>query len=366
MYSFSLSAALTSKDWIFMACKELCGRLGKILSEAVSSGEESGCQLTVFKNGELIVNIAAGKGVDTESLFPVFSVGKGIMTTAFHRLVEKGVIGYDSRVADVWPEYGRNGKEDTRVWHVMSHRAGLFKVPADTADDDMSKWDLMCERLAAARPECEPGTKCFYHGLTYAWLLGETARRAGGRDFHRIVTDEVLKPLGIQDSFFFGTTADADRRFVKVDISGLTVKQDWRADFIHNDRVRHGFIPSANGVANAFSIAKHYASLIGEVDGVRLLRPETVASAATLRRAADDPIPPGGWAKFGLGYALCGPDSDMGSMFGHGGAAGSEGFADRKSGLAVGFTKNKPGPGHPVHPVRDRISAALGLKIRHW
>lgn len=97
------------------------------------------------------------------------------------------------------------------------------------------------------------------------------------------------------------------------------------------------------------------------MDGVRLLRPETVADAAVLRRA-----PEGTWEKFGLGYALCGPADNPGALFGHGGALGAEGFADRTSGIAVGFTKNKVISTHPVHPIRDRISELLGLPVRHW
>ena len=105
---------------------------------------------------------------------------------------------------------------------------------------------------------------------------------------------------------------------------------------MHNPVIRHGFLPSANGCANASSIARHYAALLGEVDGVRLLRPETVADAAVLRRAPEDPVPPEGtWEKFGLGYALCGPADNPGALFGHGGALGAEGFADRTSGIAV-------------------------------
>ena len=81
--------------------------------------------MMVIAVGGLIVNLAAGKDVSTTSLFPVFSVGKGIMSTAFHRLVEKQVINYDTRVADVWPEFAGQGKDDVRVWHVLTHRAGL-------------------------------------------------------------------------------------------------------------------------------------------------------------------------------------------------------------------------------------------------
>ena len=346
--------------------------LQKILDDAAASGEECGCQLAVFKDGKPILSLSAGftspdrsAAIDENTLFPIFSSGKSIAATAVHRLVEKGILHYDDRVADYWPEFGCNGKEDIRLWQLLSHRAALAETPPTDSVLQWADWNLMCSKLAGMKPAWKPGTKSAYHGITFAWLIGETAARADGRSFKQIVEEEVLNPLHL-NSFFFGTTPEADTRIAPVDMTDAADPNDWRKE-MDNPVYRHGFIPSFNGITNAFSLAKYYASLIGTVDGVRLLKPETVALAATLCRSADDPIPPEGtWAKFGLGYALSGPPENLGRIFGHGGALGAEGFADRETGLAFGFTKNKVNRTHPVHPVRDRISEAFGLPIRHW
>ena len=355
-------------DW-----KGIGVRLQSLLDQAVESGEECGCQLAIYWNGEPVVSLAAGyttpertEKISEQSLFPIFSVGKGIMATAFHRLREKGIVSCDTRVADLWPEFGCRGKETILVRDILTHREALFELPAYREIEELADWDLMCRRMEAMTPAWTPGGKCQYHPITYAWLLGETAHRADGRSFQRIVQEEVLEPLHL-DSLFFGTTEEADSRFVPVDVSAVKEGRSWHTDFMHNPVIRHGFIPSANGCANALSIAKHYAALLGEVEGVRLLRPDTVADAAILRRAPEDPVPPEGtWQRFGLGYALYGPEDNLGSLFGHGGALGAEGFADRMHGIAVGFTKNKVTATHPVHPLRDRISKVLGLPPRHW
>lgn len=107
-----------------------------ILDEAVAAGTERGAQCVVYWNGEKVVDAWAGtldaKGerkVDGDSLFPVFSTGKAIASTAVHRLVEQGKLGYDTRVADVWPEFGCAGKEEIRLWHVMTHRRDFSRFP---------------------------------------------------------------------------------------------------------------------------------------------------------------------------------------------------------------------------------------------
>ncbi|MGI8553317.1 MAG: serine hydrolase, partial [Dehalococcoidia bacterium] len=112
---------------------------------------------------------------------------------------------------------------------------------------------------------------------------------------------------------------------------------------VHNcPDVRRASIPAGGGIMSARAIARHYAALIGAVEGVRLLPQKRVAIATELQTEEQDvvlcqPI------RKGLGYFLGGAGSPMGerrTAFGHPGAGGSIGFADPETGLAVGFTKN--------------------------
>ena len=345
-----------------------------ILDDAVCSGEECGCQLTVFRHGRLLAQLCAGfadaartRPVAPDTLFPVFSVGKGVMTTAFHRLVEDGLISYDTRLAEVWSEFGGQGRDDIRVWQVLSHRTGMHLAPPTKDWSEMADWQEMCRRLTTMAPAVPPGGKCCYQGLTYAWLLGETAARAAKKHFQQIMFEQVVAPLGLEHEMVFGLPAAAEERCASLDGTAFDQRPPGGEAFLGREAVRRGFIPSANGFATATALAWHYAALLSGVDGVRLLAPATLDRATVLTRREDDPIPPGGcWNKFGLGYVLAGPEGDLGQTFGHGGAGGSEGLADRKTGLALGFTKNKLSPRHPDHPVRDRISRVLGLTLRHW
>ena len=102
-------------------------------------------------------------------------------------------------------------------------------------------------------------------------------------------------------------------------------------------------IPAANGVTNASGLARMYAALVGEVDGVRLLSKETIERAIVPQVEGPDavlmvPIP------FGLGFMLplrLAHRSSAGRAFGHYGAGGSVGFADPDRGLACGYVMNK-------------------------
>lgn len=341
--------------------------LQSILDSAVESGEECGLQLAVYDHGELAFDLCSGYAdrartvkVTPETLFPVYSCGKGVMSAAFHILVERQIIRYNDRVADYWPEYGCNGKEETLVWQALSHRAAVSALPELADVRDRCNWELMCKKIAEAVPANTPGEKCAYHGVTFAWVIGELATRASGIFFRDFINEELLKRLGLERDFFFGTDAEADSRVAEVDGK----ESDWVREFIETPEIRHGFIPSANGIGTAGSLAKIYAAITTGVEGKKLLRDETVENATILRRHWSDPLTPT-WAKFGLGWALpYAPDNY--AVFGHGGALGGEGFADRERGITVGFVKNHVTSTHPVHPVRDRLAEAMGMPVRHW
>jgi CubicO group peptidase (beta-lactamase class C family) len=109
----------------------------------------------------------------------------------------------------------------------------------------------------------------------------------------------------------------------------------------NSPEVQASEIPASNGIGTARAVARMYAALISEVDGVRLLTPETVAAATREQSVGVDRVllvP----TRFGSGYALptdvipmTGPTS-----FGHPGRGGSLGFADPEHGIAFGYVMN--------------------------
>lgn len=328
----------------------LTGKMKKLLDAAAAAGEEHACQLAVYRDGELVCDLAAG-AAEESTVFPLFSAGKGPMITAVLRLAERGEVDLDRPVAAYWPEFGVNGKENITLRTVLNHRAGLFSLPASTFAEQ-ADWDLMCARMAARRPAGVPGTRTRYHALTFAWLAGECCRRASGKDFRAVVRDEVLRPAGIEDEFSYGVAAADESRTLPVHYPPEAAG-DWRVRFIGDAAVRRGFIPSANAFGTARALARHYMMLLsGELIGKGMLAEAT----APAERSADDPVR--NWERFGLGYILCG-----GGAFGHGGALGAEGFAVPALGLAVGFATDTL---RSEHPVRDRISELLGIPPRRW
>ena len=104
-------------------------------------------------------------------------------------------------------------------------------------------------------------------------------------------------------------------------------------------------MPGAGGIATARSMARHYACLAngGELDGVRLMRPETLAAGRRELNRFMDPFI-GEAMAFGTAYALqteqgrFGPPADA---FGHSGAGGSIHCAWPSQGLGLSYVMNE-------------------------
>lgn len=349
---------------------DLIKELQTVLNAAVESGDECGCQLAVFKHGELVCSLSAGytdachtQRVDEKTLFPVFSACKSVVTTLLHHLVEQGKISYDDKITKFWPEFGCNDKEDTRVWHVMSHRAGLFDTPKNLNLIEWFDWQKITRGLAASAPADVIGGMHHYHAHTYGVLTGHLAELCDGRDLRRLLQEELFTPLGLTE-IFFGLSERHYDNLAKI-TQGTASEGDWRI-LLNNPLVLNGLNPSSNGCANALSLAKLYSAILPEaLGGGEYLKPETIAKATTLCRCAED-VDMSCWDRFGLGFALCGPAGNYSRMFGHGGACGSEGFCDLETGYAVGFTKNLLNLTHPYHKTRNEISRVLGIPARIW
>jgi len=324
---------------------DLQQKVQKILDRAVEAGTECGCQAALFINGKLEVNAYAGytdwsrsRQINQDTLFPIFSTGKAPLSTLIHRLVRRGILSYDTRIADLWPEYACRGKEDTQLWQMLAYRMSMdYACDAEYAGGDALDWGKMTARLASLPPRYPVGTRQAYHAWTYGWLLGEVARRATGRELPELFRQEVAEPAGM-DRFFYGIEETEDNTATLVSSMTHGSYDPPAQERLNQAAYRRCCNPSCCAMSNALSIARHYNAL----DQGVLIDPMDLEKILQPCRAADDPMSlvQGSWEIFGLGYALSGPVHVLTGIFGHGGAGGSEGLLDWRDHYAIGFTRN--------------------------
>jgi CubicO group peptidase (beta-lactamase class C family) len=348
---------------------ELQEQIQKIIDELVASGAERGVQVAVYQDGEQVVDAVAGvadpatgRPVDAGTVFYNFSVGKAATSTIVHLLAERGLFGYDTPVAELWPSFGARGKQAVTVRQVLNHTAGVPGVPLDTTVEDLCDWDRMCAAIADEALWWEPGTKVGYHALTFGYILGEVVRRATGKRISQVLAEEVAGPLGVAGELWFGMPPSEHHRLAVLEdepgaaemaaqmlasmppdlpmLRSAPMSLFPTAAFGNRPDILAADIP-AGGKTSARAIARLYAALLGEVDGVRLLTPERVREATAVASSGTDEVfgMPTTW---GLGYAIgLAGAPEATTAFGVGGVGGSFAFGDTASGTAFAVTKNR-------------------------
>ncbi|HSO98362.1 MAG TPA: serine hydrolase domain-containing protein [Solirubrobacteraceae bacterium] len=343
----------------------------------VAQGAGGGA-LVVRRRGQTVVNLAGGsadprgtRGWTPDTLAISFSTTKGVASTVVHRLIDRGLLTPDDRVADHWPAFAAGGKDRVTVRELLTHRAGLSNVQsvARRAEDLLDH--LAMEERLAARTTRAPTERSAYHAITFGWLVSGLLRQITGRGLRDLVADEVAAPLGT-DGLFLGAPEDARHRVAEPVGSALRqfgaaaqalapLRRSRRMrvpplEALHVDGFHRLFegevppiwaaeMPAVNGVLSADGLARLYGALAqGGSDGGRtLLSPQAVDQLGRVQlRTADAVL--GLPMRWRLGYHQAfGTGREAPMAFGHYGYGGSGGWADPELGLSVGFVTNRIG-----------------------
>ena len=274
---------------------------------------EAGAAVAVTIDGQPVIDLWGGvldkdtrKPWQHDTIVTVYSTTKGMTTICAHRLVEQGLLDLNAPVAKYWPEFAEAGKAGVPIHMLLTHRVGLPAVSEKMRDGAAFDWDTMTGALAKQKPFWEPGTQYGYHALTFGWLVGEVVRRISGKSLGAFFRDEVALPLGLD--FHIGVDPRHDARIAtmyrpepspeivhkleqiekeaqaRMDPALVAARGNISTQGAHNSEAwRRAEIPAANGHSDAGSLARVYGALAcgGELDGVKVLNPETIANATT-------------------------------------------------------------------------------------
>jgi CubicO group peptidase (beta-lactamase class C family) len=355
-----------------------------------AAGLEAGAAVAVTLDGKPVVDLWAGTADETngrpwerDTAAVVFSSTKGITAMCALLLWQRGDLDLDAPVAELWPEFAAGGKEGVTTRHLLTHQAGLPAFDDPISVNQCHETGGPARRLARQIPRWEPGTAHGYHAITFGWLVGEVVARATGRTVGRFFADEIAAPLGLDT--WIGLPEELEGRVARLSppvlgaVDADLLEQPIVAAFLDPSSLLQAVFfnppilmgiddfnapamhqaewPAASGITSARSLARLY----GELACDRPLDADTLDAAEAPYSDGPDRVLVD-HTRFGLGFMLpCdfvayGPS---GQGFGHGGAGGSVGFADRRAGIGFGYVMNRMTLG--IGP--DARAEALGRAV---
>uniref|UniRef100_Q01T45 Beta-lactamase n=1 Tax=Solibacter usitatus (strain Ellin6076) TaxID=234267 RepID=Q01T45_SOLUE len=293
--------------------------MSETLQHIVESGQLAGAATLVWKNGTAQTtcfgwrDIERNLPVEQDTIFRIASMTKPITSVAALMLVDEGRIALNDPITRYAPEFSQmrvlrspgSPLDETdpaerliTFEDLLTHRAGLTygdlhrspimqayrgalggDIDTDVAPDD---WIAKLSQLPLIH---QPGEMWSYGRSTD--LLGLLIARIEGEPLQAVLKRRIFDPLGMKDTSFLVPPEKRDRRAAAYgfdDEEKLIKRATWGGVVVEERPVDMAYESGGQGLWSTVDDYLRFARLFlgdGSVDGVRLLRADTLARMMT-------------------------------------------------------------------------------------
>lgn len=317
--------------------------IDKVLSDFTASGELVGVSALIHQNGREIYFGAHGMAdrereipMSRDTLVRIYSMTKPITGAVLMTLYEEGKFQLDDPLENYAPEFAElqvyAGQLDGEavyepaarpitVRDIMRHTAGFYSESSDSPVGELYRaaepmklehtLEEMAQILGGLPLAFQPGAQWLYGPSTDVQAF--LAERLAGQPFEQLVRERILNPLQMQDTGYrIGGRRDRLARMYARDEDGsFTPITDEQAPANAPLLRDWPMTPGGWGLVSSLDDYMRFARMLlngGELDGVRILKPETIALMAedSLPDALTDTswLPGKGQVGFGINFAV--------------------------------------------------------------
>lgn len=325
---------------------------------------ESGAAISVFKDGQLVVNLYGSLNShngewEEQDRVCTMSCSKAPLALCILILVDRGLLDLDTPIVHYWPDFGSSNKSRITTRMILNHTSGLVNTNK-VKPGDIFNWSKMIKGLEDASPTFTPGKVLAYHALSFGHLLGELIHRIDGRMPRDFFHQEVAQPFDIDyDLSYFDKhkirqikeTSQFKASTLKLMSYWLPFIPFWKFQYFrpcnedyhpNSEQWKNSEIPAVTGQGSAKGLAKFYAILAnkGILNDRRLLSEELVNQLSQTSCQQKERSSNTNW-RMGLGFILNSPElcsfGPNSESFGHFGMGGAVGFADPDANLSFSY-----------------------------
>ena len=392
-------------------------RIGSHLSRYIDQGKLAGTLTVVTRRGKIVYadargsrDVEAGLPVESDTLWRIYSMTKPVTAVAAMMLVEQGFLELNDPISRHLPAFATPrvysggsalkpttvpATEPIRVWHLLTHTAGLtygfhHQHPVDAIyRREGFEWgapqgfDLAacCDAWAGLPLVAQPGAEWVYSVASD--VLGRLIEVVSGQPLDEFLEERVFAPLGMADTTFGTPQRDREDRVRRT--AALYSPHPGTGQLVRNDAMGAAalnpprMLSGGGGLVSSAADYHRFTQMLlrrGELDGVRILGSRTIDYMT--RNHLPGGLDLDGFGRpvfaetpmvgigFGLGFSvtldaaatkvLCSPGE-----FAWGGAASTAFWVDPKEELtAMFFTQLLPSSTYPVRSqLRSLVYQAL-------
>ena len=352
-------------------------RLDSIITAAIADRASPGVTIAVARYGRLVLQRGWGKqdwapnapAATDSTIYDMASLTKVIATTTAAMLMEEdGKLDIERPVVSYLPEFNDPEKAAITVRMLLLHTSGMKQY--QFLYREIKGREQYLQRINAKPLIHKPGEMFDYTDWNMI-VMQQVIERVSGKTLDALLAERVYGPLGMRDTQF-NPPASLKPRIAPTEIQEFRGGQVWGV--VHDENA--WAMGGVSGHAGLFSSARDLAVFEqmmlngGTYNGVRVLRPETIARWTTRQRKD---------AARGLGWENPSPRSSAGQYFsprsfGHTGFTGTSVWADPEKGLFVVLLTNRVDPTRDnprVGPLRRAVadvvqSAVLDAPLHAW
>ncbi len=164
----------------------------------------------VYAKGLGLANMEWSMPNQPDTKFRIGSITKQFTATLILQLVEEGKLKLDGKITDYLTDYRKDTGDRVTIHHLLNHTSG---IPSYTSRPDFRtaimrnpyKITDFVKQLASGDLEFEPGSKFSYNNSGYV-LLGAIIEKVTGKSYETVLTERILKPLGMTNSGYDSTS----------------------------------------------------------------------------------------------------------------------------------------------------------------
>jgi uncharacterized protein YbbC (DUF1343 family) len=346
--------------------------LDEVIEKAIEQGRMPGAVLLVGHEGQVVYRKAYGKralvpqpeAMTLDTIFDCASLTKVVATTSsLMKLFQEGRFRLNDRISDYIPEF-QGGKSEITLRQLFTHFSGLQPdVPLTTP---WTGYDTGINLACTFKVGGPPATRYVYSDINFI-LLGELVHRLSGKMLNEYARENIFLPIGMKESMFL-PPASLLPRIAPTERLPVKTGPPLRG-VVHDPTARNmGGVAGHAGLFSTASDLARFAQMMlngGELDGVRLFGPLTVAKFIEPQTPPDQPI------LRGLGWDVDSPHSaNRGELFpigsyGHTGFTGTSLWIDPLTKTYVILLANSVHPDlrPALTPVRAKVATIVAANV---